>query len=232
MQLLKQCLDRRLLVSATRFRACAAGSVPSWQFVSPGGLRYDCALMLPAPRHRYSFQEYLEIEELSPVRHEFYSGEIYAMAGGTPEHAAMAAAVTAALVRQLGSGRCRVYSSDLRVRVLSTGLATYPDVTVVCGPSERDPQSSTHVTNPRLLVEVLSDGTADYDRGEKLEHYKQIPTLEAVVLIDHRAPRVELWTRGADGWVATQFSSAEIVPLDVIGAALAVDEVYAAARDA
>ncbi|MBN1606193.1 MAG: Uma2 family endonuclease [Polyangiaceae bacterium] len=188
--------------------------------------------MLPAPRHRYSFDEYLELEELSTVRHEFYSGEIYAMAGGTPEHAAMAAAVTAALGRQLSSGRCRVYSSDLRVRVLATGLATYPDVTVVCGPSERDPRSKTHVTNPRVLVEVLSDATAEYDRGEKLEHYRQIVALEAVVLIDHRTPRVDLWTRGADGWTMKQFSSTQVVPLDAIGAGLAVDEVYAAARDA
>ena len=100
----------------------------------------------PAPRHSYSFQEYLEIEEGSPVRHEFYQGEIYAMAGDTPEHAAMAARITMLLGQQLGASRCRVYSSDLRVRILATGLATYPDVSVVCGPSERDPESNTHVT--------------------------------------------------------------------------------------
>jgi len=185
----------------------------------------------PAPRHRYTFQEYLDLEEVARVRHEFYDGEIYAMAGGTPEHAAMAAAITTLLGRQLDSS-CRVYSSDLRVRILATGLATYPDVTVVCGPSERDPASATHVTNPKLLVEVLSNATAEYDRGEKLQHYQKIPSLEAVLLVDHERERVDLWTRSGESWSTRSFGAGEIVPLDTIGAALPVDEVYTAARDA
>jgi len=184
--------------------------------------------MLHAPRHRYSFEEYLELEEIAGVRHEYFDGEIYAMAGGTPEHAAMAAAVTTIFGRQLGSGPCRVYSSDLRVRVMATGLATYPDVTIVCGPSERDPKSNTHVTNPRLIVEVLSPATAEYDRGEKLQQYRQIPSLEAVVLIDHERPNVEVWTRESNGWFERRYSAGEIVALEGIGCALPVDEVYAA----
>jgi Uma2 family endonuclease len=189
-------------------------------------------MTLPVPRHRYSFQEYLELEEVARVRHEFCGGEIYAMAGGTPEHAAMAAAITSLLGRQLTSRPCRVYSSDLRLRVLATGLATYPDVTVICGPSERDPMSQTHVTNPKLVVEVLSDGTAEYDRGEKLEHYRQIPSLEAVLLVDHAQPRIDLWTRGPQGWTSSAFTAGEVVPLRAIGCALTVDDVYAAAREA
>lgn len=185
-----------------------------------------------APRHQYSFQDYLELEEVAGTRHEFYDGEIYAMAGGSPEHAAMGAAVTAILGRQLGSGPCRVYSSDLRLRVVATGLATYPDVAVICGRSERDASSRTHVINPKVLVEVLSPSTASYDRGEKLQHYRQIPSLEAVVLIDHEAPRIELWTRGPQGWTARPFSSGDVVPLEAIGCTLPLDEVYAAAREA
>jgi Uma2 family endonuclease len=186
----------------------------------------------PAPRHRYTFREYLDLEEVARVRHEFYQGEIYAMAGGTPEHAAMAAAITAILGRQLDAKSCRVYSSDLRVRVLATGLATYPDVTVICGPSERDPNSPTHVTNPKLVVEVLSTSTADYDRGEKVQHYQQIPSLAAILLVDHESERIDLWTRSAGVWQARSFGTGEIVPLDTLGAALPVDEVYAAARQA
>jgi Uma2 family endonuclease len=185
-----------------------------------------------APRHSHSFADYLETEEISGIRHEFYDGEIYAMAGGTPEHAAMAAAITASLVRQLEGTGCRVYSSDLRVRVLATGLATYPDVTVICGPSVRDPESATHVTNPKLVVEVLSPGTEEYDRGEKLEHYKQVPSLNAVVLVDHRSELVELWARSDDSWSCTRFGGGEEVPLRAIGCILAVDAVYRAARDA
>jgi len=189
-------------------------------------------MTLPAPRHRYTFREYLELEEVARVRHEFYDGEIYAMAGGTPEHAAMAAAITTILGRQLDLQSCRVYSSDLRLRVLATGLATYPDVTVVCGPSGRDPHSTTHVTNPKVLVEVLSNSTADYDRGEKLQHYQQIPSLQAIVLVDHESERIDLWTRGGDAWRARSFAAGEVVPLDTIGATISVDEVYAAARGA
>jgi Uma2 family endonuclease len=190
------------------------------------------SMSLPAPRHPYTFAEYLELEDVARVRHEFYEGEIYAMAGGTPEHAAMAAMITSLLGRQLTSTSCRVYSSDLRVRVLATGLATYPDVTVIGGPSLRDPQSATHVTNPKLIVEVLSDGTAEYDRGEKLQHYQQIPSLAAVVLVDHRSPRIELWSRGEESWSCTPFGAGEVMPLDAIQCSLPVDVVYAAAREA
>jgi Uma2 family endonuclease len=187
---------------------------------------------LGAPRHRYSFPEYLELEEMAGVRHEFYSGEIYAMAGGTPEHAAMAAAITALLGRQLVSTVCRVYSSDLRVRVLETGLATYPDVTVVCGGSERDPESPTHVTNPKVVIEVTSPGTAEYDRTEKLSHYQRIPSLAAIILVDHASPRVDVWTRGSDGWHSVAFGPGQTVPLPAIACSLPVDEIYAAALGA
>jgi Uma2 family endonuclease len=187
---------------------------------------------LRAPRHHYTFAEYLELEEMAGVRHEFYRGEVYALAGGTPEHAAIAASITTLLGSQLGASACRVYSSDLRVRVLATGLATYPDITVVRGPSQRDPESASHVTNPKLVVEVLSPSTAEYDRGEKLQHYRQIASLDAVLLVDVAAPGIELWTRTASGWTSRRFSSGETLALDAVGCTLAVDQVYAAARDA
>jgi Uma2 family endonuclease len=178
-------------------------------------------MSLPFPRHRHSFEQYLELEEISWVRHEYYAGEIYAMAGGTPEHAAIAANITARLGAQLASTPCCVY-----------GLATYPDVTVVCGPSERDPQSATHIVNPKVVIEVPSESTADYDRGEKLQHYQQIPSLAAAVLVDHAAPRVELWTRQGAAWRCQTFGSGEVVPLVAISCVLAVDQVYLAAREA
>ncbi len=184
------------------------------------------------PRHHYTFEEYLELEEVASVRHEFYDGEIYAMAGGTPEHAAMTAVITSALGAQIEGSDCRVYSSDLRVRVLATGLATYPDVTIVCGPSERDPSSNSHVTNPKLVVEVLSPSTEDYDRTEKLQHYKQIPSLDAVVLVGHTSASIQLWTRDERGWMLNAFGEGETVPLEAVSATLNVDSIYAAARNA
>jgi Uma2 family endonuclease len=183
-----------------------------------------------AVRHRYTLRDYLDVEETSAVRHEFIGGEIVAMAGGTPEHAALAAAVTTLLGAQLLGGRCRVYSSDLRLRVLETGLATYADASVVCGPPERDPASPTHVTNPTVVVEILSPGTEEYDRGEKRESYQRIPSLRAIVLVAHDRVRVEVFARGSAGvWSHTVFSSGETLRLEAVGCALAVDEVYGAA---
>ena len=180
--------------------------------------------------HRYTYADYLALEEASNVKHEFLGGEIYGMAGGTPEHAALSVAVSSALLTQLRGGRCRVYSSDLRVRVLATGLATYPDVTVVCGEPERDPESPTTIANPRVVVEVLSDSTIDYDRGEKLQQYRQIPSLAAVVLVWHRQPRIEVWARGeADAWAMHEAHAGERADVAAIACTLVVDEVY---RDA
>src|SRR5580693_2061022 len=110
----------------------------------------------PAHRLDYTYAEYLGFEASSNVKHEFLDGQIYAMAGGTAEHAALASAVIGQLYAQLRGARCRTYDSDLRVRVPARGLTTYPDVTVVCGPREHDPTDPLAVTNPMLLVEVLS----------------------------------------------------------------------------
>lgn len=118
------------------------------------------------------------------------------------------------------------------MRVLATGLATYPDVTVVYGPSERDPESATHVTNPKVVVEVLSPGTEAYDRGEKLEHYKQIPALNAVVLVDYRTERLDLWSREGGVWSCARFGAGAVVPLEAIHCTLAIDDIYNAARQA
>ncbi len=184
-----------------------------------------------APRlHRYTFQEYLALEASSTVRHEFFAGEIYAMAGGTPRHAALSMAVGAALLAQVRGGPCRVHSSDLRVRALATGLTTYPDVTVVCGPYETDAQDKNTVLNPRLLVEVTSDSTEDYDRGEKLESYQRIASVEAVVLVSHREHLIEVFERQADSsWRRSEARSGASLKLAGLGVTLTVDDIYAAA---
>jgi Uma2 family endonuclease len=181
----------------------------------------------PPVHHRYSFAEYLALEESSNVKHEYFAGEIYGMPRGTPDDAALAMNFGAALVSRLRDQPCRVFSSDLRVRVLATGLATYPDVTVVCGPLERDPESRTTVVNPRLIAEVSSDATEEYDRGDKLEHYKRIPSLAECVLISHREPRVEVWRRGPnDVWRREEASAGSRLRLESLGCEIAVDEIY------
>jgi Uma2 family endonuclease len=188
-------------------------------------------MAMPAPLHRYSFADYLALEEASNTKHEFLGGEIYGMAGGTPEHAALSVAVSAALLEQLRAGDCRVYSSDLRVRVLATGLVTYPDVTVVCGDLQRDPESPTTVVNPRVVVEVLSDGTEAYDRGQKLDHYRQVPSLAAILLVSQRGPEIEVWERGPDGGFRRRaYSAGQVVEIEALPARLPVDQVYQSLR--
>jgi Uma2 family endonuclease len=185
------------------------------------------------PLHRYTYQDYVWLEEESSTRHEFLAGEIVALAGGTPEHAAMAAEVIGQLGDYLRGGRCRVFTSDLGVRVMATGLATYPDASVVCGATERDPEKKTNVINPRVLVEVTSDSTEDFDRGEKLEHYKQIPSLEAVVIVSHREARVDVWSRsrGSSAWSVATARAGSLAEVAALGCSLDVDGIWRAAAE-
>jgi Uncharacterized protein conserved in cyanobacteria len=186
---------------------------------------------MPEPLHKinYSYVEYLALEASSNVKHEFLGGQIYAMAGGTPEHAALAAAAIGLLFAQLHGG-CRAYDSDLRVRTPS-GLATYPDVTVICGPSERDEGDPQAVTNPTLIIEVLSRSTEEYDAGDKFEHYKTLRSLRQYVLVSHRERSVEVWTRGEDaGWRGAIVRDGEFADL-VIDARIDVRGLYEAAAE-
>lgn len=176
-------------------------------------------------RHRHSFQDYLAVEEVSTVRHEYLDGEIYAMAGGSVLHAALSAAVVAALHRELGS-RCRVYSSDLRVRVLATGLASYPDVTVVCGAVQTDPENADTVVNPTLVVEVLSPATMDYDLGEKFEHYQQIPSLAAVLFVAQDRRRIEVREKSGGTWKSTVVGPGGTVTVSTLGCSIPLDALY------
>jgi Uma2 family endonuclease len=187
---------------------------------------YAFAVIQPAPYHSYTFREYLQLEEFSNVKHEYFNGEIYAIAGGTLEHAALSAAIISSLSAKLQAGTCRVFTSDLRVRVLATGLAAYPDVTVVCGEPQRDPEDNSTVVNPKVLVEVLSDSTAKYDRGEKLEQYKKIESLQAVLLFSQTSHRVELHERTELGFRTEIIADDQPLKLACLGVELGLSTIY------
>jgi Uma2 family endonuclease len=176
-------------------------------------------------RVHYTYAEYLALEEESSVRHEFLDGEIYAMAGGSPDHAALAAAVIRSVGGQLPPG-CRAFTSDLRVRIAATGLTTYPDAAVVCGRTQRSAEDPLAVTNPVLLVEVTSPSTEEYDRGEKLRHYKSLPSLREMLLVSHRAPELTLHRREDAGWTVLAVGRGEALELASVTARLEVDDVY------
>ncbi|MBI4957348.1 MAG: Uma2 family endonuclease [Myxococcales bacterium] len=184
----------------------------------------------PARTPSFTFAEYLEQERTSDVKHEFVHGDVVAMAGGTPEHARLAARVGFALLAQLGGRACEVFSSDLRVRVPATGLTTYPDLSVVCGRLETDPEDASTAINPVVLVEVLSDGTEAYDRGEKFAHYRRLASLMEYVLVSQRERRIEVFRRGAGGgWTLFEAGPGERLALLALGCELRVDEIYASA---
>ncbi|MFT3775337.1 MAG: Uma2 family endonuclease [Minicystis sp.] len=181
----------------------------------------------PARKLSYTFAEYLAIDEGSEVRHEYVNGEVFAMSGGTLEHSQIAANLISTLSAQLRGRPCVVYTSDARVRVRATGLATYPDVTVVCGAIERDPENKHTITNPVVLVEVLSDSTEGYDREEKFSHYRRIPSLREYLLVSQHEQRIEHLSRNDDGsWTLRDVTPPEIVRIPSIGCELSLAEVY------
>jgi Uma2 family endonuclease len=153
-------------------------------------------------RYRYSYDEYLAFERDSLLKHEYVDGDIFAMAGGSRRHSALASRISSALENGRGPG-CTAFQSDMRVRVLATGRATYPDASLVCGPIEGDPAdpSDTTISNPALIVEVLSPSTEENDRGGKWQDYQLLPSLREYVLVSQSAPRIEHYRRlGSGGW--------------------------------
>lgn len=173
-----------------------------------------------------SFADYLALERDSEIRHEFHAGDILAMSGGTARHSALAVRIIVALGNTAASGYT-VFTCNMRVRVAATGRATYPDVSMVCGPIEYDPEDAarTTITNPALLVEVLSVTTEKGDRGNKWMHYQRIPSLQEYVLVSQE-PRIETFRRTLSGsW--EYFETREGIVSLATGATLDLSVLYA-----
>lgn len=174
-----------------------------------------------------SLREYLAAESTSEARHEFLDGKVFAMAGGTPAHGALALAVGAELRNALSGKPCRVFNSDVRVRIDATGLSTYPDASVVCGHLETAADDPDAIVNPVLLVEVLSDSTEAYDRGAKAAHYRRIPSLQEYVLVSQNEPLIEVYRRNERGhFELFEARAGEHVELASLGVSLEVRAVY------
>lgn len=178
-----------------------------------------------------SYAEYRDAEPAASTKHDYVRGEVFAMTGGTPEHGALAARIIYLLTRALEGRACRVFSSDVRVRIaatdLATDMATYPDASVVCGQLRTAPDDPHALVNPTLVVEVLSDSTEGYDRGQKASHYRRLPSLRAYLLVSQHEPRLELQLRRDDGtWSLLEVGPGESLPVEPLGLSLAVDDVY------
>ncbi len=182
----------------------------------------DAALRLGA----MSYADYLALERASEAKHEYVNGEVYAMAGGTPEHARLQSRLDQLLGVALEGRPCAVFASDLRIRIVDTGRSTYPDVTVVCGRVETAADDEDAVTNPTLIVEVLSRNTEAEDRGPKWAHYQRIEALREYVLVGQDARGVEVFRRDGARWTYESFGPGDTARFESVGAAVAVDELY------
>lgn len=187
---------------------------------------------LPAqPAHHLTVREYFRLEEDSLEKHEYRDGELINMAGSTENHSLITANIIGEVRNRLKGSGCRVYDSNLRVRFGKKVRYAYPDATVICGESRYDPldpRRST-VTNPRLIVEVLSESTEAYDRGEKFHGYLELPSFVEYVIVSQNKARVETLFRQPDGtWNLATFNGREAVArLRSLDIELSLSEIFA-----
>ncbi len=188
---------------------------------------------MPALKHGWTPDEYLDWERLQPEKHEFFGGEVFDMAGATFVHNQIVANVLGELRAALREKPCHVSASDLRIKVPATGLYTYPDASVVCGRPVFEDDKLDTLLNPLVLVEVLSPSTEDYDRGTKFTNYRTIPSFRDYVLVSADKVLVEYATRTDDGaWLLRDFKAGERIAIASIGIDLVVDELYLKVFDA
>jgi Uma2 family endonuclease len=184
--------------------------------------------MSAVPKIYLTPAEYLTFERQSDVKHEYFRGEIFAMAGASRQHVRISVNVTAWLAGQLKGQRCELFNGDMRVKVSPTGLYTYPDASVVCGRPRFEDKELDVLLNPTVIVEILSKSTEAYDRGEKFAQYRTLDTLTDYLLISQDQPLVERFTRQPDGgWLLTESAGLDaVMPIDSIQCQLPLAEVY------
>ena len=164
-----------------------------------GKSRLGDLMAIAQPVKRLTEAEFLELERSVESKNEFFDGETFAMSGGTPLQSQIATNLARELGNKLRGRPCVPYNSDLRLKVEATGLLTYPDLSVVCGPLQFAAGTDDTVVNPTVVVEVLSDSTEAYDRGRKFENYRQMPSLLEYLLVSQKEPRLEQFVRQESG---------------------------------
>ncbi|XXT17920.1 Uma2 family endonuclease [Sorangium sp. So ce429] len=181
----------------------------------------------PATRTGLSPEEYLALERASEQKHEYANGEIFAMSGCSREHSLLAGSVQRELGNALLERPCEVHTSDMRVKIPSTGRYVYPDASVVCGePVFEDAEVDT-LMNPNVIVEVLSDSSEAYDRGDKFAQYRSVASITDYVLVSQKAVRIEHFHRQPDGrWLLSILGPGAQLALESIGVVIEVDRVY------
>jgi Uma2 family endonuclease len=174
-------------------------------------------------------EEYLRLERAAEYKSEFVDGQILAMPGGSLRHSRLTVNWSVELSLQLRGRNCAVFSPDLRVRTATTGSYVYPDVSVLCGAPLLHQRGTDILTNPKVVIEVLSPSTANYDRGKKFELYREIASLQDYILTHTGSPHVEHVARQADAsWVFREYRGIEsAVSIASIECSVRLADVYA-----
>ncbi|MGM0457441.1 MAG: Uma2 family endonuclease [Cyanobacteriota bacterium] len=169
-------------------------------------------------------EDYLAAEEISPIRHEYRDGEVFAMTGGTLNHSAIILNLATTLKLHLRGSGCRPFSEGTKTRVESSNAYYYPDVVVSCDDRDR-PSKEQYIEYPRLIIEVLSPSTARFDRTEKFADYRTIPSLEEYVLVSSDRQQVEVFQKGDRGnWAIVP--TTDPIQLASVNGAIALADIY------
>ena len=184
---------------------------------------------------RYTFKEYLELEEQAAYKSEFWDGLIVAMAGGLPNHNKIANSIGTAIDNELDkkNKNCTVYNSDQKVFIPAFNRGVYPDCMVICGEEELHKDSKAVIINPSLIIEVLSESSKQYDSNEKFEGYRSIPSFKEYVLIWQTIPKVQAWYKEApDLWrISSAFGLDKNIQLYSIDCEIALSDIYKRVKD-
>lgn len=184
--------------------------------------------MASQPKTPYTPETYLEMDRGSEFKNEYFNGEIFAMTGASRKHSLITFNIALSLGPQLKGRQCEAYVSDMRVKVRSSGLYTYPDVIVICAEPEFEDEQKDTLLNPTLIVEVLSESTEAYDRGKKFEHYQTLKSLSDYILVAQETACVECYIRQGDGnWLYSAYEEIDdTIELASVRCALPLSEVY------
>lgn len=186
--------------------------------------------MTAQPEKRYSEDEYLELEREADYKSEYYRGEIFAMAGAGHNHNRIVENLSIEIGSFFKGKSCRTYSSDQRIHIPANGLYTYPDLLIVCGKNEYLDNKRDTITNPLVIIEVLSESTSAYDRGEKFHYCRSIPSLREYVIIDSLSVAAEVFRKNEeDTWflASEAYSVQETIELGSVDLTLSLADIYA-----
>ena len=180
------------------------------------------------PKARITPQEYLELERKAEIKSEYFDGEMFAMSGAMLEHNTIIVNIARELSTQFMNRPCTVLVTDMRTKVESTGLYTYPDIVALCGEAEFEDEHMDTMTNPQVIIEVLSESTESYDRGRKFIHYRSLASLSEYFLVSQTECRIERYSRqSGDTWLYSECADPSgSIELTSVAAHLTVSSVY------